>query len=110
MGKTIQAISLMLANRPGPQHTESWDKSDRDHDREVNPKMRAGTLVVCPLIALLQWQSEIAKFTLEGSLKVGDDGTYFASCQKNKAKNVLLMHARVSSPTSGVTGLGVSWL
>ena len=70
MGKTIQAISLMLANRPGPEHTEEWDKSDKDHDGEINPKMRAGTLVVCPLIALLQWQSEIAKFTQEGSLKV----------------------------------------
>jgi DNA repair protein RAD16 len=25
---------------------------------------------VCPLIALLQWQSEIARFTKEGSLRV----------------------------------------
>ena len=34
--------------------------------------MRGGTLVICPLIALLQWQSEILRFTKEGSLKVRD--------------------------------------
>ena len=32
---------------------------------------RAGTLVVCPVIALLQWKSEVAKFTEQGNLTVG---------------------------------------
>jgi DNA repair protein RAD16 len=32
---------------------------------------RAGTLVVCPVIALSQWKSEIEKFTEPGSLSVG---------------------------------------
>jgi SNF2 family DNA or RNA helicase len=32
---------------------------------------RAGTLVICPVIALSQWMAEIEKFTHEGALKVG---------------------------------------
>ncbi|GKY94032.1 hypothetical protein MPSEU_000369900 [Mayamaea pseudoterrestris] len=32
---------------------------------------RAGTLVVCPVIALSQWKSEIEKFTEPGTFKVG---------------------------------------
>jgi DNA repair protein RAD16 len=32
---------------------------------------RAGTLVVCPVIALSQWKSEIEKFTEHGTLTVG---------------------------------------
>ena len=31
---------------------------------------RGGTLVVCPLIALTQWQEEIEKFTDDGALSV----------------------------------------
>lgn len=33
--------------------------------------LRAGTLVVCPLIALSQWKTEIEKFSETGSLTVG---------------------------------------
>lgn len=32
---------------------------------------RAGTLVVCPVIALSQWRSEILKFTEGGGLSIG---------------------------------------
>lgn len=32
---------------------------------------RAGTLVICPLIALYQWREEIKKFTDEDALSVG---------------------------------------
>lgn len=32
---------------------------------------RAGTLVICPLIALYQWREEIKKFTEEKALSVG---------------------------------------
>ncbi len=71
MGKTIQAIALLLANRASDaKHSAEWSKQEADHGRTPNPKRRAGTLVVCPLIALLQWQSEIARFTAEKSLKV----------------------------------------
>jgi DNA repair protein RAD16 len=70
MGKTIQAIAVMLANRPSKAHAAEWSKQEESHGRVPNPSMRAGTLVVCPLIALLQWQSEIARFTQDGSLSV----------------------------------------
>lgn len=33
------------------------------------PKVKA-TLVVCPLVAVIQWRSEIARFTAPGSVKV----------------------------------------
>ena len=55
MGKTIQTISLIL---------------DRLHSRRSGPQM-GGTLIVCPVVAISQWQSEIEKFTAEGTLKVG---------------------------------------
>ena len=29
------------------------------------------TLVVCPLVAVIQWRQEIARFTSPGTLKVG---------------------------------------
>jgi len=61
-----------------------WAKSKKEWLNEVQineipkqmvprkgPGARAGTLVVCPVIALLQWKSEIAKFTENGSLSVG---------------------------------------
>lgn len=70
MGKTIQAIAVMLANRPSELHSEAWTRQEASHGRAPDPSMRAGTLVVCPLIALLQWQTEIARFTREGSLSV----------------------------------------
>lgn len=65
-----------------------WDKSliDWKHEMQMNnvpksilPKARgkksgggarAGTLVICPVIALTQWKTEIEKFTEAGSLSV----------------------------------------
>ena len=47
MGKTIQAVSLIMSDHPAP-----------------NP-----TLVVVPPVALIQWQNEIAQYT-DGKLKV----------------------------------------
>jgi len=60
-----------------------WSNSTKEwkHEMEMNnvpkkllPKKgsaRAGTLVVCPVIALSQWKSEIEKFTEPGTLTVG---------------------------------------
>ena len=57
MGKTIQAISLVLAKR--------------DFDRANKAKKAVGcTLVLCPLVAVSQWLSEIDRFTSPGSTKV----------------------------------------
>eukprot|EP01012_Entosiphon_sulcatum_P067451 TRINITY_DN9716_c0_g1_i1.p1 TRINITY_DN9716_c0_g1~~TRINITY_DN9716_c0_g1_i1.p1 ORF type:complete len:1165 (-),score=253.85 TRINITY_DN9716_c0_g1_i1:69-3533(-) len=49
MGKTIQAISLILVNKPAE---------------------RAPTLVICPTSAMMQWRDEIKAFTEEGALSV----------------------------------------
>lgn len=51
----------------------TWSQVEQAHGRDpllLRQSLRAGTLVVCPLIALLQWQSEIARFTSPGALKV----------------------------------------
>jgi SNF2-related domain len=64
---------------------ELWKKSlsEWKNEMEMNsipPKLysrfkgagsRAGTLVICPLIALYQWKSEIEKFVEPGALTVG---------------------------------------
>lgn len=71
MGKTIQAIALVLAKK----------EICRIHGEDNIPSTSAGgpttilpetssTLVVCPLVAVKQWESEINRFTLEGSTKV----------------------------------------
>ncbi|KAF8106466.1 hypothetical protein N665_0139s0056 [Sinapis alba] len=56
MGKTLQAISLVLARR----------ESVRALFREAV----GFTLVVCPVVAVSQWLSEIERFTSPGSTKV----------------------------------------
>jgi len=55
---------------------EEWKHELEMNDIKINPKKamagaRAGTLVVCPVIALSQWKSEIEKFTAPDTLKVG---------------------------------------
>lgn len=84
---------MLQHSKPGMKHppTEDlkarqdeekiWDKAARDWKYEmdvlkVGKKLRprdggarAGTLVICPLIALTQWKEEILKFT-DGSLSV----------------------------------------
>jgi len=82
------------AQRTQLTHEETlWEKSLQDwkHEQKMNevthsilpkstpatnkkgsgPGARAGTLVVCPVIALMQWKSEIEKFTEDGALSVG---------------------------------------
>ena len=97
MGKTIQTITVMLDNRPKLQHYNINGKRSPDFQREeklwseaneqwktemvksnvpkkLQPKdgpLSAGTLVVCPVVALDQWKSEIEKFTHDSSLTVG---------------------------------------
>lgn len=69
--KTIQAIALMLTNRPNPKdkaQLELWNAASRAH--EFTDDHKAGTLIVLPTIAIRQWQMEIARFTRENSLKV----------------------------------------
>ncbi|XP_058097466.1 DNA repair protein RAD16 [Magnolia sinica] len=83
MGKTIQAISLVLATRAfcptdldfGSPSSSSFCPTDLDFGNPSSssspalPKIK-GTLVICPLVAVVQWVNEITKFTSEGSVKV----------------------------------------
>ncbi|CAK9259692.1 unnamed protein product [Sphagnum jensenii] len=76
MGKTIQAISLIVTSRfdqktaPSLRTAPSRQllKNVCDSKRDL-PQVKA-TLVVCPLVAVIQWRNEIARFTAEGSMKV----------------------------------------
>ncbi|KAM7274565.1 hypothetical protein ACFE04_016431 [Oxalis oulophora] len=56
MGKTIQAIALVLAKRGICQNMTG------DHIKT--------TLVVCPVVAVSQWVNEINRFTAEGSTRI----------------------------------------
>ncbi|KAG5192746.1 P-loop containing nucleoside triphosphate hydrolase protein [Tribonema minus] len=78
MGKTIQAISLMLANRPhakDKQQCSAWTAAEAGMEfptlgnADTAPR-RGGTLVICPLIALTQWRAEIERFVEDGGLSV----------------------------------------
>ena len=87
---------ILQHSKPGAKHPPSikgdelekriaesqlWDQASVDwrHELKMNdvkPKMtpknpvRAGTLVVCPVIALSQWKTEIEKFTEEDTLSI----------------------------------------
>lgn len=67
MGKTIQAISLVLTARqlrpPGKQASSSSSSG--------SPMRRVGcTLVVCPVVAVIQWAQEIERHTAKGTVRV----------------------------------------
>lgn len=63
MGKTIQAISLMLEN----VREKPIGKSVNSRNSQT---VYGGTLVVCPLVAVMQWKSEIERFVEPGHLSV----------------------------------------
>jgi SNF2 family DNA or RNA helicase len=58
LGKTVQAIALILTNRPSE---ESGDKEKGKHKekRKESSGPDKGTLVVAPLALIKQWESEI---------------------------------------------------
>ena len=68
MGKTIQAISLVLARRE-IRRTIDDDSSVLPSSSKGLPGIKA-TLVICPVVAVKQWESEIKRFTSEGCAKV----------------------------------------
>ncbi|KMT02025.1 hypothetical protein BVRB_9g208500 isoform A [Beta vulgaris subsp. vulgaris] len=70
MGKTIQAIALVLAKREIRRAMNGVDESLLSHKgSSVLPEVNC-TLVICPASALHQWKREIERFTLERSTKV----------------------------------------
>ncbi|KAK4437359.1 ATP-dependent helicase rhp16 [Sesamum alatum] len=69
MGKTLQAIALVLLKRSisrGIGH--QFPAASASFSKEL-PAIK-GTLVICPLVAVMQWVSEIDRFTSKGSTKV----------------------------------------
>lgn len=73
MGKTIQAIAVILHNRPDKTNQvleAAWNQSDESHEWKGKPSERGNTLIIVPTVAIRQWQMEIARFTREGSLSV----------------------------------------
>ena len=111
MGKTIQAIALILDNRPDTndkaQQVE-WDASDERHGADSKKLSRTSTLVVVPTIALRQWQMEISRFTAEGALtvKIYHGTTRSSSVKELQAADVVLttyaiMEAEYRKATAG---------
>ncbi|KAJ4828711.1 hypothetical protein Tsubulata_038329 [Turnera subulata] len=70
MGKTIQAIALVLAKRGIQQefHEVCGPSTLSGSSRDL-AGIKA-TLVVCPVVAVTQWVSEIDRFTTKGCAKV----------------------------------------
>ncbi|XP_047322176.1 DNA repair protein RAD16 [Impatiens glandulifera] len=70
MGKTVQAIALVLAKRKiQRENFEATASLPSSSSSNELPEMKA-TLVICPLVAVTQWVSEIDRFTLKGSNKI----------------------------------------
>ncbi|XP_075093829.1 ATP-dependent helicase rhp16-like isoform X1 [Nicotiana tabacum] len=70
MGKTVQAIALVLAKRQLQKTTS--DSSILSSSPGTSQKFPAvkGTLVVCPVVGVMQWFSEIDHCTTKGSNKI----------------------------------------
>lgn len=70
MGKTIQAIALVLAKREIQQKfLEFNEPSPLPRSSDALAGIKA-TLVVCPVVAVTQWVGEIDRYTKKGSTKV----------------------------------------
>ncbi|XP_059318116.1 DNA repair protein RAD16-like isoform X2 [Lycium ferocissimum] len=70
MGKTVQAIALVLAQRElGQAISDSRLLSPAPCTSQELPAVK-GTLVICPVVAVIQWVSEIDRFTTKGSNKI----------------------------------------
>ncbi|OIT00341.1 helicase-like transcription factor chr28 [Nicotiana attenuata] len=70
MGKTVQAIALVLAKRKlQKSNSNSSILSSLPSTSQIFPAVK-GTLVVCPVIAGIQWFSEIERCTTKGSNRI----------------------------------------
>lgn len=70
MGKTLQAIALVLFKRSiSLGIPETHLPSSSSCSSKGLPPIK-GTLVICPLVAVMQWVREIDRFTSKGSTKV----------------------------------------
>ncbi|XP_031275430.1 DNA repair protein RAD16 isoform X2 [Pistacia vera] len=83
MGKTVQAIALVLAKRK-----HFWGIGEPEGpsgSSTVLPGVKC-TLVICPVVAVRQWESEINRFTSIGSTNVL---VYHGSNREKSAKQFL---------------------
>lgn len=69
MGKTVQAIALVLAKRALSRELSGPGPAELAASSSTLPCVKT-TLVICPLIAVMQWVNEIDQFTTNGSTKV----------------------------------------
>ncbi|XP_057526448.1 DNA repair protein RAD16 [Amaranthus tricolor] len=69
MGKTIQAIALVLAKREIRRAINGAEESLSSPGSSSQLPLINSTLVICPVSALHQWLREIERFTLAGSTK-----------------------------------------
>ncbi|KAJ1291065.1 hypothetical protein BS78_02G291200 [Paspalum vaginatum] len=71
MGKTIQAISLVLtARRLRPPGHHSASAASSSAPARCPMRQVGCTLVVCPVVAVIQWTEEIERHTASGSVRV----------------------------------------
>lgn len=68
MGKTVQAIALVLAKRA--LRRELGESVGQSTSSSTGLPFVKTTLVICPVIACMQWVSEIDRFTTKGSNKI----------------------------------------
>lgn len=61
----------------GEAHAEVGDDPSCSHD--AKPYCKA-TLVICPLVAVIQWRQEIARYVAPGGLKVSRVPQPFVPC------------------------------
>lgn len=64
MGKTIQAISLVLTSRDQKSNLGNLEASSSSLPRT------GATLVICPVVAVIQWVGEIERYTEKGCARV----------------------------------------
>ncbi|XP_060189935.1 DNA repair protein RAD16-like [Lycium barbarum] len=67
MGKTIQAIALVLAKRELQKVSSIYSSSPSTSQKL--PVLK-GTLIICPVVAVQQWLNEINRCTIEGSNRI----------------------------------------
>ncbi|KAK2972984.1 hypothetical protein RJ640_022041 [Escallonia rubra] len=82
LGKTVMTIALILARRgrgsPEDEDSKSEDEVDtqylkkerRNSETKVRSKVRGGTLIVCPMALLSQWNDELETHSKPGSVSV----------------------------------------
>jgi SNF2 family DNA or RNA helicase len=102
LGKTVQLISLILANRPQIDNT-TWISINRTSGSfEVGGRKklnndRKATLIVCPTSCVNQWHKEVTSKTRSGALSVK---IHYGNTRAKKAEQ--LCHYDVVITTYGV--------